>query len=435
VKSLIVALSVAVSALVLQPRPAAPPFPTLADARQALESNLPQWMSDAKVPGLAIAIVDNGQVAWAKGFGVLKAREDAPVTERSRFQAASLTKPVTAYIALQLADAGRLSLDEPLTKYVKYADLPDDPRVASITARFVLSHRTGFANWRRNDALRLFFAPGERFSYSGEGYVYLQRAIEAITCETFDVTASKMVFRPLKMNDSSMLPAESREPKAESRELQAESREPQAESREPKAESRQPGAESREPKAESREPQAESRQPQAGSRQPEAASRQPAADLAMPHTDIGTSLRPRTPPPTANAAASLVTSIADYATFIVAVTRGERLKPETARLMFTPQVQLEGCTQCTDKPRADPSTDLAWGLGWGLEDSSAGRLAWHWGDNGGYKNYVLVTPDGARGFVFFTNSDSGLALRDRITAAVIGGTHPAARLLTYKQLE
>ena len=103
--------------------------------------------------------------------------------------------------------------------------------------------------------------------------------------------------------------------------------------------------------------------------------------------------------------------------------------------MFTPQVQLEGCAQCTDKPRAEPSKDLAWGLGWGLEESSVGRLAWHWGDNGGYKNYVLVTPDGSRGFVFFTNSDNGLALRDRVTAAVIGGSHPAARILSYRQLE
>jgi CubicO group peptidase (beta-lactamase class C family) len=370
VKAAIGALTAGLSVLVLHPGAAAPPpFPPLEEARRALESSAPQWMSAAHVPGLAIAIIDGGRTVWAKGFGVLSARADAPVTEHSRFQAASLTKPVTAYVALQLADAGRLGLDEPLTKYVKYADLPDDPRAASITARLVLSHRTGFANWRRNDRLALFFSPGERFSYSGEGYVYLQRAIEAITGETLDVTAATLVFRPLKMEHSSLL-------------LSAEG-----------------------------------------------------PDVAMPHTDIGTSFRPRPLPPGANAAASLMTSVTDYATFVTAVTRGERLKPETAQLMFTPQVHLEGCTQCTDKPRADPSNDLAWGLGWGLEDSSAGRLAWHWGDNGGYKNYVLVAPDGARGFVFFTDGDNGLALRDRITAAVIGGTHPAARILSYKQLE
>ena len=361
------ALAAAMSALVLQPRAAG--RPPLDEACRSLESSLPQWMAAARVPGVAIAIVDNGKVAWTKGFGVLQAHTEAPVTEQSRFQAASLTKPVTAYIALQLLDAGRLALDEPLTKYVKYADLPDDPRVGAITARLVLSHRTGFPNWRRNDALRLFFQPGERFSYSGEGYVYLQRAIEAITGETLDVTASKLVFQPLKMEHSSLLPADE------------------------------------------------------------------GADVAMPHTDIGTPLRLRPVPRGANAAASLITSAADYASFIVAVTHGARLTPATARMMFTPQVQLEGCTQCTDKPRAGASTDLAWGLGWGLEDGSAGRLAWHWGDNGGYKNYVLVTPDGGRGFGFFTNGDNGLALRDRITAAVLGGTHPAARLLSYKQLE
>jgi hypothetical protein len=102
----------------------------------------------------------------------------------ARFEAASLSKPVTAYVVLQLADAGRIALDTPLTQYVKYPDLPGDPRAAALTARHVLSHTTGFANWRRRDPLKLFFTPGERFSYSGEGYVYLQRAVEAITGDT-----------------------------------------------------------------------------------------------------------------------------------------------------------------------------------------------------------------------------------------------------------
>src|SRR4029078_6503121 len=98
----------------------------------------------------------------------------AAVTESTRFEAASLSKPVTAYVALQLVDAGRLALDAPLTKYMPYADLPAYPRAKTMTARHVLSHTTGFANWRRRDPLKLFFAPGERFRYSGEGYVYLQ---------------------------------------------------------------------------------------------------------------------------------------------------------------------------------------------------------------------------------------------------------------------
>jgi len=158
------------------------------------------------------------------------------------------------------------------------------------------------------------------------------------------------------------------------------------------------------------------------------------ADIASRHTDIGMPLELGPAPSAVNAAASLVTTAADYGRFVAAAIAGERLKPETARLMLTPQVQLDNCVMCTTRDRAEPSRDLAWGLGWGLEESSEGRVAWHWGDNGGFKNYVAVLLPARRGFVYFTNSDSGLSLRDQIVARVLGGTHPASRVLDYKQL-
>jgi CubicO group peptidase (beta-lactamase class C family) len=345
-------------------RPAA--VPSLHDATSRLAADLPRLMGEARVPGLAIAVIDNGRVAWAKGFGVMRAGGTASVTEATRFEAASLSKPVTAYVALQLVDAGRLALDTPLAQYMKYPDLPDDPRAATMTARHVLSHTTGFANWRRRDPLKLFFAPGERFSYSGEGYVYLQKVIEAITGDTLEVAASRLVFQPLGMTRSTFI--------------------------------------------------------------------NNASDIAVRHTDIGTPLDLGPSPSAPNAAASLVTTASDYARFVVAALGGERLKPATARMMLTPQVQLEGCVMCTTRERAQRSPDLAWGLGWGLEESSVGRVAWHWGDNGGFKNYVAVSLPAKRGFTYFTNGDSGLALRDHILARVLGGTHPASQLLDYKQL-
>jgi len=93
-----------------------------------LAADLPRLMEQARVPGLAIAVIDRGRVAWTRGFGVMRAGGDAAVTGSTRFEAASLSKPVTAYVALLLIDAGRLALDAPLTKYMTYADLPDDPR-------------------------------------------------------------------------------------------------------------------------------------------------------------------------------------------------------------------------------------------------------------------------------------------------------------------
>lgn len=344
-----------------------PPAPSDLDGITArLVSDLPRLMDRARVPGLSIAVIDRGRVAWTKGFGVIRAGGTAAVTDATRFEAASLSKPVTAYVVLQLADARRIALDTPLTQYVKYPDLPGDPRAAALTARHVLSHTTGFANWRRRDPLKLFFTPGERFSYSGEGYVYLQRAVEAITGDTLEAAAKRMVFEPLGMSRSTFV--------------------------------------------------------------------NDVADLASRHTDIGTPLDLGPPPSAPNAAASLVTTAVDYGRFVAAAMAGDRLKPDTARMMLTPQVQLEGCVMCTSRERAKPSGDLAWGLGWGLEESSAGRVAWHWGDNGGFKNYVAVLLPAKRGLVYFTNADSGLSLRDAIVSRVLGGTHPMYRILDYTQL-
>ena len=78
-----------------------------------------------------------------------------------------------------------------------------DERLAKITARIVLSHRTGFPNWPNDDGVSIYFTPGERFSYSGEGYIYLQRVVEKITGKPLNEYMTQTVFTPLGMNSSS----------------------------------------------------------------------------------------------------------------------------------------------------------------------------------------------------------------------------------------
>ena len=99
----------------------------------------------------------------------------APVSAGTVFQAASLSKPVVAYAALLLADAGLLDLDRPLGSYLPEPYAAGDPRIRSVTARQALSHSTGMQNWRfsADDTLQFAFAPGGGFQYSGEGYFYL----------------------------------------------------------------------------------------------------------------------------------------------------------------------------------------------------------------------------------------------------------------------
>jgi len=178
-----------------------------------LEQSVPQLMKDGDVPGLSIALLRNGELVWHRGFGVMNTKTNEPVTDSTVFEAASLSKPVFAYAVLKLVDAGKFDLDKPLNQYLTgNYDVGEDPRLGQITARHVLSHRPGFPNWRpRGGALKIHFAPGERFSYSGEGFVYLAKVIEHVTGEKFNDFMKKMVFDPLGMASSSYVWQESYE--------------------------------------------------------------------------------------------------------------------------------------------------------------------------------------------------------------------------------
>jgi CubicO group peptidase (beta-lactamase class C family) len=155
------------------------------------------------VPGLSLALIEAGQLAQTAAYGARHSTTGEPVTDHTVFEAASLSKPVFAYVVLQLVDAGMIGLDEPLaTRLPTY--IAGDARAAAITARHVLTHTTGLPNWRSDDRpLRTYFAPGERFSYSGEGFLYLQRVVERIAGEPLDALVTRLVFAPLGMWSSS----------------------------------------------------------------------------------------------------------------------------------------------------------------------------------------------------------------------------------------
>lgn len=178
----------------------------VAAATERLEKDIPQLLKDADIPGLSAALIHKGKLVWHKNFGVADAETNEPVTDETIFEAASLSKIVTAYAAMQLVDQGKLELDKPLNQYIgSNYDAGDDKRINLITARHVLTHSSGFPNWRpRNSAiLPIRFTPGEKFSYSGEGFVYLSKVIEHITSTRFDEYIKKNVLDPLKMTHSS----------------------------------------------------------------------------------------------------------------------------------------------------------------------------------------------------------------------------------------
>ena len=114
---------------------------------ERLNTAIPNLMREADVPGLSIAVIQDGKVLLNQSFGVMNAGTREPVTASTVFEAASLSKPVFAYAVLKLADAGKLDLDKPLVQYLGDSYIKDDERVNLITARRVLTHSTGFPNW------------------------------------------------------------------------------------------------------------------------------------------------------------------------------------------------------------------------------------------------------------------------------------------------
>lgn len=160
-------------------------------------------MREASVPGLAIGIMQDATLVWRRGFGVTDARSEAPVTDQTMFEAASMSKPVFAYVVMKLCETGVLSLDTPLTRYAAEPFLEGDSRLDLITARHVLSHTTGFQNWRsEKDPLRIHFTPGEKYLYSGEGYNYLQTVVTHLLGQPFETYMKARLFDPLAMRST-----------------------------------------------------------------------------------------------------------------------------------------------------------------------------------------------------------------------------------------
>jgi CubicO group peptidase (beta-lactamase class C family) len=168
-----------------------------------LAARIPVLMEQAAVPGLSIAVVRNARLVWSQAFGVKNATSREAVGTDTVFEAASLSKPVFAFAVMQRCEQGLIDLDRPLAESLPEPYVADEPRLSLITARRVLCHTTGFPNWRRGQPLALRFTPGERFGYSGEGYVYLQRVLERLTGESLAEHMQMRALKPFGMRDSS----------------------------------------------------------------------------------------------------------------------------------------------------------------------------------------------------------------------------------------
>ncbi len=147
---------------------------------QALDHFIETYRQYYNIPGVSLALIREGQLAYHKTYGVKNTFTQEAVAENTLFEAASITKTVFAYVVNRLAEKGIIDLDKPLYQYLPFEAIAHDDRYQLITAQHVLSHRTGFPNWaymNEDGNIDIKFTPGTQYGYSGEGFEYLKRVV------------------------------------------------------------------------------------------------------------------------------------------------------------------------------------------------------------------------------------------------------------------
>ena len=192
--------------------------------RSELQPLIEDFVHQQQIPGFAIGVIQGDRLVYAHGFGVKNlAHTDDPVTPRSLFHMASITKTFVATSIMQLVEAGKINLDSPVVQYMPYFRLADD-RYQTITVRQMVTHTSGMPDvedyeWDKpqydDGALeryvrsvsdkKLIFAPGTDFRYSNMAFEVLGDLIAKVSGESFDDYVQHHILTPLKMKDSTLL--------------------------------------------------------------------------------------------------------------------------------------------------------------------------------------------------------------------------------------
>jgi CubicO group peptidase (beta-lactamase class C family) len=332
-----------------------------------LENNIPGLLESCKVPGIVIGLIREAEVFKNLAFGVKNSTLKNAVTTRTIFEGASLSKPLFAYAALKLIDQGLIDLDTPLSNYLPEPYLPDETLAQQISMRHVLSHTTGFPNWRSDgEPLKVFFQPGDRYSYSGEGYVYLQKVLEHLLQQPLEDYLQQNLLGPLGMSNSSYIWN-----------------------------------------------QVENEQ------------------LAPGHDEEGQVRKVRlwTEVNAAASLHTTVNDYTRFICEMLKTNSDlpESLNQQTREWMLTRQVQVNDSTSWhKDWPREKFKTNekVGWGLGWGLQSAEDGESFWQWGDNSFYQAYVCGYPEQQSGLLILTNGKNGQKLIRSILKDIIGLKSP-----------
>ena len=187
------------------------------EAHAQIRAYIRTEMERRQIPGMAVAVLRHGKVEFLEGFGVSNLEHQVPVKPETVFQSGSLAKPFTATTIMILAEEGRLSLDDAITKH-----FPDSPESwAGITIRHLLSHTSGMADYPPDFDLQrdhteeellaiiktapLSFAPGEKWDYSNLGFVTLGILVHKVTGQFYGDFLADRVFKPLGMTTARVI--------------------------------------------------------------------------------------------------------------------------------------------------------------------------------------------------------------------------------------
>jgi len=339
-------------------------------APAAIDAAVRDAMAAVHANGLAVAVIDAGQVVYVRAFGRRNGAGE-PLRDDTVMVAASLTKPVFAYLVMQLVDEGRIDLDAPIARYLPqplpsypaWSGLADDDRWRGITPRMLLSHRAGLPNipaFEPDGKLRLHVDPGTRFAYSGAGINLLQFVLERGLGLDVDAELHRRVFQRFDMRHSSLT-------------WQADSADNQADG----------------------------------------------------YTANG-QVRPHPRRRHAAAASSLETTPEDYARFVAGFVRGDGLSKASRAAMTTPQGPITTASEFptfqAELPAERRRTDLATGLGLILFDGPQGPGFF----KGGHEDYAgntwVCLERTARCVVLLSNDVRAEQAFPGIVAAIVGET-------------
>jgi CubicO group peptidase (beta-lactamase class C family) len=348
-----------------------------------LDTLIEKGMGEYQVPGLAVGIVLDGKLAYARGFGQVTLGQPGGVTPDTLFHMASVTKPFVATAIMQLVEEGKIALDDPAAKYLPYFRM-DDSRYQAITIRQLLSHTSGMPDvkdyeWNRpqddEGALeryvrslkgeKLLWVPGTRFAYSNIGFEILGDVVAKVSGLSFEDYVERQILKPVGMSSSTL-----RLKRADAKRVA---------NGYTKGTSTRPGASPLVPVA------------------------------AYPYN------RPHNP------SSGLLSSVNDMARWaMVNLNRGELdgkriLKCSTYVLMWQPSAEVEFCH---GGPCRKPGSSV--GLSWFLEEKDGRLIVSHGGGDDGFISAFILVPSRKFAFVMMTNSDfAGIPLLKQIQAEAL----------------